>query len=75
MIPDTNMVNQVAGDALAVKAQVQANWTAIAIAAAWLGREIRNFNLWLESVVSKVISHGGIGWLIYKLVWNPPTKP
>ena len=47
---------------------------ALAVAAAWAGREIRNVNLYLENVAGKIIAHGGI-WQIVKKLWNNPGVP
>ena len=46
---------------------------ALAVAAAWAGREIRNVNLYLENIAAKIIAHGGV-WQIVKKLWNNPTK-
>ena len=70
----TNTVAQAAQDVAAVKTQFSSYLPALAVAAAWAGREIRNVNLYIESVAAKIIEHGGIGMIIKKLFWNPPTK-
>ena len=71
---DTNQINQVAQDAAAIHAQLSANWPAICGVAVIVARELRNFNLWVVGVAEFVIRHGGIAWLFWKLVWNPPLK-
>lgn len=68
---DTNQFNQ----GIVVAQQVQANWPMICAAAVIVSRELRNFNVWLKAVMEWVISHGGFGWILWKLVWNPPVKP
>jgi hypothetical protein len=68
---DTNQVQQVAAVAAEAKAQLTPWLPAIAIGAAWLGREIRNLNAWLFNAAEFVIQHGGIGMILAKLVWNP----
>lgn len=69
---DTNQIQQLGDTAQAVKNELQPYLPALAIAAAWLGREIRNFNIWVRSILEFIITHGGIGYLFWKLIWNPP---
>jgi len=69
----TNTVATAAQDVAAVKSSFSPYLPALAVAAAWAGREIRNVNLYLESIASKIIAHGGI-WQIVKKIWNNPTK-
>jgi hypothetical protein len=71
---DTNTVQQVAQVGQEVAGQVKANWPAISAGAFIIAREIGRFNAWLRNVAEFVISHGGIGWLIWKLIWNPPPS-
>ena len=71
---DTNQIAQAASDVAAVKSQLSPYLPALAVAAAWAGREIRNVNLYIENVAAKIIEHGGVGTIIKKLLWNPPTK-
>ncbi|MDR3459565.1 MAG: hypothetical protein P4N60_19215 [Verrucomicrobiae bacterium] len=68
----TNAVGQAIETAAAVKSQFSPYLPALAVAAAWAGREIRNVNIYLESVASKIIAHGGI-WQIVKKIWNNPS--
>ena len=74
MIIDTNQIQQAAEAAQAVAAEVKTNWPAISAAAFIIARELGNLNRWLVNVAEFIIKHGGIGWLIWKLVWNPPSK-
>lgn len=67
---DTNQVQQIADTAQAVKSQLQPWLPALAVGAAWAGREIANFNAWLISVSGKVIAHGGVARIIGKLIYN-----
>jgi hypothetical protein len=71
---DTNQINQVIADGHQLTGAVQANWPAICAASVVVARELRNFNLWCLGVAEFVISHGGIGMLVKKLLWNPPAK-
>ena len=71
---DTNTISQANDTALAAKAVAQQWWPTLCAVAVIVARELRNFNVWLVSVADYVISHGGIGLIIKKLLWNPPTK-
>ena len=71
----TNDLNQVAAVAQDLHAQAVTNWPAICAFAALAGRELRNLNLWCQNVAEWVIRHGGIAYLICKLIWNRPAKP
>jgi hypothetical protein len=68
---DTNQVQQAAQAVQDVASQVKANWPAISAAAFIVAREIGRFNAWVRNLAEFVIGHGGIGWLIWKLIWNP----
>ncbi len=70
----TNTVSQAASDVAAVKSSLSPYLPALAVAAAWAGREIRNVNLYLENIASKIIAHGGV-WQIVKKLWNNPGVP
>ena len=70
---DTNQIAQAAQDVAAVKSQLSPYVPALAVAAAWAGREIRNVNLYLEAVAAKIIAHGGV-WQIVRKLWNNPAK-
>lgn len=67
---DTNQIQQLGDAAQAVKSQLQPWIPAMAVGAAWLGREIANFNAWLLSVSGKIIAHGGVLRIIGKLIYN-----
>lgn len=69
---DTNLIPQAVQDVATIKTQLSPYLPALAVAAAWAGREIRNVNLYLENVASKIIAHGGI-WQIVKKLWNNPA--
>lgn len=68
---DTNSINQVAGDAQAIKTQLVSWWPAICVVGAVAGREICKVNGWLEYVCGAIIAHGGVGNIARKLIWNP----
>lgn len=71
---DTNQVQQAAQVVAEAKVQFSPYLPALAVAAAWCGREIRNFNVWLFNACEYMRSHGGIALLLWKLIWNPPAK-
>ena len=68
---DTNSINQTINDVVMVKTQLSPYIPALVVVAAWLGREIRNFNQWLTDVLTYIESRGGLGMIIVKLLWNP----
>lgn len=72
---DTNQIQRAGEVVAAVKSQVQSNWPAISAVAFIVAREITNFNRWARNVAEFIISHGGIGWLLWKLIYNPPSPP
>jgi len=43
---------------------------AIAVAAAWLGRELNRLAAWSENAAGKIMAHGGIARILWKLIWN-----
>lgn len=53
-----------------VRTQINPWLPAIAVAAAWLGRELSRLSAWLQTAASKIIAHGGIAKILWKLVWN-----
>jgi hypothetical protein len=69
---DTNQISQVVENVTAIHTRFSPYLPALAVAAAWAGREIRNVNLFLENVASKIIAHGGI-WQIIAKLWNNPS--
>jgi len=66
-VNDTNAIHQAVQNAVEIKQQVSANWPAICAGALWLRTELKN-------VSEYIIGHGGLGWLLLKLIWNPPVK-
>ena len=72
---DTNQVQQAADTVALAKASLAPYLLALAVGAAWAGREIRNFNLWLFNAAEFVIGHGGLGMILKKLIWNPGMAP
>lgn len=73
-IIDTNQLNQAFDAAKDIHAQVQMNWVGISAAAVLIRTELQNFNTWCRDVADWTIGHGGVGWIIRKLIWNPPPK-
>ncbi|HTR42832.1 MAG TPA: hypothetical protein VMH87_14560 [Pseudomonadales bacterium] len=67
---DTNQINQLGETAQAVKTQLSPWLPALAIAAAWLGRELNRFAAWSAVAADKIIAHGGILKIIGKIFWN-----
>jgi hypothetical protein len=67
---DTNQINQLSETAQAVKTQFSPWFPALAIAAAWLGRELNRFTAWSAITADKIIAHGGILKIIAKIFWN-----
>jgi hypothetical protein len=70
-LPDTNQINQLAQTAQDVKVQLSPWLPALAVAAAWLGRELNRFVAWSEIAADRIIAHGGIIKIIGKLFYNP----
>jgi hypothetical protein len=70
---DTNQITQLGQTADVIKAQLNPWLPALAIAAAWLGRELNRFIAWAEIVSEKIISHGGLVKILCKLFWNSET--
>jgi hypothetical protein len=58
-----------------IKSQLSPWLPAIAIAAAWLGRELNRFSDWFTTVASKIIAHGGLVKIFIKFFWNRPQLP
>lgn len=71
---DTNQVTQVAQTVAAVKTQLSPYLPALAVAAGWAGRELRNFNAWCFQAADYVIGHGGLGMIVKQLLWNPAQR-
>ncbi len=62
---DTNSISEAAQALNAV--QTQFNWPALCAGLLWLRADLVACAEW-------VIGHGGIGFLLKKLWWNPPAK-
>lgn len=43
---------------------------ALAIAAAWFGRELNRLAAWSQTAAAKIIAHGGLVKILWKLIWN-----
>jgi hypothetical protein len=70
----TNQVQTALDTGTAIHAQLQPYLPALAVALGWLGRELSNLRRSFVASVEFVISQGGIGWIVCKLLWNPPAK-
>ena len=68
---DTNSVAQIGQTAQAIKIQLNPWLPAIAIAAAWLGRELNRLAAWSAIAGEKIIAHGGLLMITKKILWNP----
>ena len=73
ILPDTNQVQQIAQTAAEIKTQISPYLPALAVAAAWAGRELRNLNASLLATSEWLIAHGGMLMIARKLIWNPST--
>jgi len=67
---DTNTISQISETATAAKSALQPWIPAMAVGAAWLGRELSRFNSWASASAEKIIAHGGVIKFIGKLFWN-----
>ncbi len=67
---DTNQIAQLGQTAEVIKAQINPWLPALAIAAAWLGRELNRFIAWSEIAATKIVAHGGLIKILGKLFWN-----
>jgi hypothetical protein len=67
---DTNSIIQAGQVAQAIKTQVSPWLPAIAVAAAWLGRELNRLSAWSENAAGKIMAHGGMVKILWKLIWN-----
>lgn len=67
---DTNQILQLGQTAQAIKTQVNPWLPALAIAAAWLGRELNRFIAWSRIAAEKIIAHGGVIKILAKIFWN-----
>jgi hypothetical protein len=69
-LPDTNQINQLAQTAQAVKTQLSPWLPALAVAAAWFGRELNRLAAWSQTAADQIIAHGGLIKLLAKIFWN-----
>jgi hypothetical protein len=67
---DTNQIAQIGQTAQVIKTQINPWLPAIAIAAAWLGRELNRFITWSEIAAEKIVAHGGLIKILCKFFWN-----
>jgi hypothetical protein len=67
---DTNQINQLGETAQAVKTQLSPWLPALAVAAAWLGRELNRFVAWSAIAADKIIAHGGMLKIIARIFYN-----
>jgi hypothetical protein len=67
---DTNQIAQLGQTAQAIKAQLNPWLPAIAIAAAWLGRELHRLTAWSSTAAEKIITHGGLVKILLKIFYN-----
>jgi hypothetical protein len=76
---DTNSIVQLGQTAQAVKNQISPWLPAMAVAAAWLGRELNRLAAWSAEAAEKIMAHGGVIKIAAKLFWNeapsPPPSP
>ena len=70
---DTNQIAQLGQTAQVIKAQINPWLPAIAIATAWLGRELNRFIIWANIAAEKIIAHGGLIKIFGRLFWNNET--
>ena len=71
---DTNQINQLGETAQAVKTQLSPWLPAMAVAAAWLGRELNRLAAWSAMAAEKIMAHGGIVKITVKLFWNDAAE-
>jgi hypothetical protein len=67
---DTNQIAQLGQTAQAIKTQLNPWLPALAIAAAWLGRELNRLSGWSQTAAEKIIAHGGLLKILAKIFWN-----
>lgn len=72
---DTNQIAQAGEAAQEIKTQLSPWLPAIAVAAAWLGRELNRFTTWSARAAEKIMAHGGIVKITAKLFWNEAPSP
>lgn len=47
---------------------------ALAVAAAWLGRELNRLASWSQNAAEKIIAHGGLIKILIKIFWNNSSQ-
>jgi hypothetical protein len=71
---DTNQIVQAGQAAQEIKSQLSPWLPALAVAAAWLGRELNRFTTWSASAAEKIMAHGGLIRIVIKIFWNSETN-
>ena len=72
---DTNQIAQAGEAAQEIKTQLSPWLPAIAVAAAWLGRELNRLAAWSAAAAEKIMAGGGIVKIVTKLFWNDAPSP
>lgn len=72
---DTNAVNQAAQVAQDVRTQLSPWVPALAVASAWLGRELNRLSAWSAGAAERLIAHGGLLRYVLKIFWVRGYKP
>lgn len=67
---DTNQVIQAGQVVQTAKQEISPYLPALAVGAAWAGRELNRFAAWSAGAAEKIMAHGGIGKILVKLIWN-----
>jgi hypothetical protein len=67
---NTNSIIELGQTAQAIKTQLNPWLPALAVAAAWSGRELNRFIAWSTVAADKIIAHGGLIKLLGKIFWN-----
>jgi hypothetical protein len=71
---DTNQIAQAGQAAQEIKEQLSPWLPALAVAAAWLGRELNRFTIWSAGAAEKIMAHGGLVRIAIKIFWNSETN-
>jgi len=67
---DTNQIAQAGQAAQEIKRQLNPWLPALAVAAAWLGRELNRFTAWSAGAAEKIMAQGGLIRIVIKNFWN-----
>lgn len=70
---DTNSIVQLGQTAQVAKNEISPWLPAMAVAAAWLGRELNRFTAWSAEAAEKIMAHGGLIRIGIKIFWNSET--